>query len=301
MERYPSYIKLYEEDKLKDRVDLLYSKLESCDICPHKCGVDRLKDEKGFCKTGEKIYISSFFPHRGEEFPIRGYRGSGTIFLSYCNMRCVYCQNYDISHFGEGKLYSPEELASIMLYLQEEGCHNINWVSPSHVVPQLVRALYIAVKNGLSIPVVYNTSSYDDPDTLKMLEGIVDIYLPDIKYLNEEYGKMYSKVKNYPEIAKKAIMEMYRQVGDLKTDETGIAYRGILVRHLVLPEDISTTKEVVDFLRSVSPNIHLNIIPQYHPYYNAFNYPEISRRLTSDEFLRAFKYAQDSGLNLITD
>ncbi|ACO04370.1 MAG TPA: radical SAM protein [Persephonella sp.] len=301
MKRYPSYLKLYESGELKERVEKLYTRLENCDICPHRCEVNRLKDEKGFCKTGEKVIVSSFFPHRGEEFPIRGYRGSGTVFFSYCNMRCVYCQNYDISHLGEGKLYSPEEIASIMLYLQEEECHNINWVSPSHVVPQLVKALYIAVKNGLKIPVVYNTSSYDSIETLKLLDGIVDIYLPDIKYLKEDYGRRYSKVKNYPETVKEAIKEMHRQVGDLKTDENGIAYRGVLVRHLVLPEDISTTKDVIEFLKTVSPDMHVNIMPQYHPYYRAFEYPELSRRIKSDEFLKALKYAQDAGLNLVND
>ncbi|WP_457644657.1 radical SAM protein [Persephonella sp.] len=297
----PSYVELYERGILKERVERLYSRLENCDICPHRCKVNRLKDEKGFCKTGENVFVASFFSHRGEEFPIRGYRGSGTIFFSYCNMRCVYCQNYDISQLGEGKLYTPKEIASIMLYLQEEGCHNINWVSPSHVVPQLVKALYIAVKNGLKIPVVYNTSSYDSIETLKLLDGVVDIYLPDIKYLNEEYGRKYSKVKNYPDVAKNAVKEMYRQVGNLKTDEDGIAYRGVLVRHLVLPEDISTTKEVIDFLRSVSPDMHINIMPQYHPYYKAFDFRELSRKIKTEEFLKALKYAQDSGLKLVND
>ncbi|WP_457622013.1 radical SAM protein [Persephonella sp.] len=297
----PSYVELYERGILKERVERLYSRLENCDICPHRCKVNRLKDEKGFCKTGENVFVASFFSHRGEEFPIRGYRGSGTIFFSYCNMRCVYCQNYDISQLGEGKLYTPKEIASIMLYLQEEGCHNINWVSPSHVVPQLVKALYIAVKNGLKIPVVYNTSSYDSIETLKLLDGVVDIYLPDIKYLNEEYGRKYSKVKNYPDVAKNAVKEMYRQVGNLKTDKDGIAYRGVLVRHLVLPEDISTTKEVIDFLRSVSPDMHINIMPQYHPYYKAFDFRELSRKIKTEEFLKALKYAQDSGLKLVND
>ncbi|SNZ08674.1 putative pyruvate formate lyase activating enzyme [Persephonella hydrogeniphila] len=301
MKSTPSYIKLYEEGKLKERVEKAYSMLESCNVCPHSCKVNRLKGEKGFCKTAENVKVASFFPHRGEEFPIRGYYGSGTIFISYCNMRCVYCQNYDISHLGEGKEYTPEEIAGIMLYLQEEGCHNINWVTPSHVVPQLLKALYIAVKKGLKIPIVYNTSSYDNPETVELLYGIVDIYLPDIKYLNGDFARKYSKVKNYPEVAKQVIKMMFNQVGNLKTDERGIAYRGVLVRHLVLPNGISTTKEVLDFLYTVSPHIYVNIMAQYHPYYKACDYPELCRRITDEEYRQAVEYARTLGLNLVID
>jgi len=301
MDFKPSYLKLYEEGKFEEKVEKAYSLLERCTVCPHNCRINRLNDEKGFCKTGKNVKVSSFFPHFGEEFPIRGYKGSGTIFISYCNMRCVYCQNYEISHLGEGREYTPEELAGIMLYLQEEGCHNINWVTPSHVVPQLLKALFIAVKNGLKIPIVYNTSSYDSPETVKLLEGIVDIYLPDIKYLSDNHGKKYSKVKNYPDIAKEVIKLMHQQVGDLKTDERGIAYRGVLVRHLVLPEDISTTKKVLDFLKSVSPNMHVNIMAQYHPYYKAFRYPELSRRITDKEYREAVEYASQIGLKIVGD
>lgn len=297
----PSYLRLYEEGKLEEKVEKAYSFLEKCNVCPHNCGVNRLDDEKGFCKTGLNVKVASYFPHLGEEFPIRGYNGSGTIFISYCNMRCVYCQNYEISHLGEGREHTPEEIAGIMLYLQEEGCHNINWVTPSHVVPQLLRALYIAVKKGLKIPIVYNTSSYDNPETIKLLEGIVDIYLPDVKYLSEQYGRKYSKVKNYPDTAKEVIRLMHKQVGDLKTDERGIAYRGVLVRHLVLPNGISTTKEVLDFLKSVSPNMHVNIMAQYHPYYKAFNYPELSRRITEEEYREAVDYASHIGLKIVYD
>ncbi|WP_457635877.1 radical SAM protein [Persephonella sp.] len=299
MDTAPSYIRLYEEGLLGEKVEKAYSFLEECSVCPHNCGINRLKDEKGFCKTGLNVRISSFFPHHGEEFPIRGYGGSGTIFISYCNMRCVYCQNYEISHLGEGREYTPEEIAGIMLYLQEERCHNINWVTPSHVVPQLLKALYIAVKKGLKIPIVYNTSSYDSPEIIKLLDGIIDIYLPDLKYLNDQHGKKYSKVKDYPDTAKEVIRLMYKQVGDLKTDERGIAYRGILVRHLVLPEGISTTKKVLDFLRSLSPNMHVNIMAQYYPYYKAFEYPELSRRITELEYREAVEYALQIGLKVV--
>ncbi|WP_456399556.1 radical SAM protein, partial [Persephonella sp.] len=245
----PSYLKLYETGELRKRIEEAYALLEKCSVCPHECGVNRIKNEKGYCKTGLNPVVSSFFPHFGEEFPIRGYRGSGTVFFSYCNMRCVYCQNYEISQLGEGREYTPEEIASVMLYLQEEGCHNINWVTPSHIVPQLLKALYIAVEKGLKIPIVYNTSSYDSLNIIKLLDGIVDIYLPDIKYLNDEFGGKYSKVKNYDSTVKDVLKEMFSQVGDLKTDEKGVAYRGVLVRHLVLPNGISTSKEVLDFLK----------------------------------------------------
>ncbi|WP_293443188.1 radical SAM protein [Persephonella sp.] len=301
MDTAPSYIRLYEEGKLGEKVEKAYSFLEECSVCPHNCDINRLKDEKGFCKTGLNVKVASFFPHLGEEFPIRGYSGSGTIFISYCNMRCVYCQNYELSHLGEGKEYTPEEIAGIMLYLQEEGCHNINWVSPSHVVPQLIKALQIAVKKGLKIPIVYNTSSYDSPEIIKLLDGIIDIYLPDLKYLNDQHGKKYSKVKNYPDTAKEVIKLMHKQVGDLKTDERGIAYRGVLVRHLVLPNDISTTKKVLDFLKSVSPNMHVNIMAQYYPYYKAFEYPELSRRITELEYKEAVRYALQTGLKVVND
>ncbi len=297
----PSYLKLYETEELKDRVEKALSMLSECNVCPHQCGVNRLKDEKGYCKTGRNVFVASYFPHRGEEFPIRGYHGSGTVFFSYCNMRCVYCQNYDISQLGEGKEISAEQLSDIMIELQKQGCHNINWVSPSHIVPQLLEALYLAVEKGLRIPIVYNTSSYDSMESLKLLDGVVDIYLPDVKYLNNDYGKRYSKVKNYRDIVKQNIKEMYRQVGDLKVDDRGIAYRGVLVRHLVLPNDISTTKEVLQFLKSVSPNIYINVMSQYHPYFKAFDYPELNRMITSKEYFEALKYAENLGLKLIRD
>ncbi len=297
----PSYIRLYEEGKLKDRVEKAYDILKECTVCPHSCRVNRVKGEKGFCKTGERVRIASFFPHRGEEFPIRGYRGSGTIFISYCNMRCVYCQNYDISQEGEGEEYFPEEIAAIMLYLQEEGCHNINWVTPSHVVPQLLKALYVAVGKGLKIPIVYNTSSYDSIETLKLLDGVVDIYLPDIKYLSNSYGRKYSKVKNYPEITKKAIKEMFRQVGNLKIDENGIAYKGVLIRHLVLPENLSTSKEVIDFISSICPDAHINIMSQYRPYYKAYMFKELNKPIDMQEYYSLINYAKTKGLKVVTD
>ncbi len=301
MKTYPSYLKLYETGELKERVEKALSMLESCNVCPNDCGVNRLKDQKAFCKTGRYAKVASYFPHKGEEFPIRGFNGSGTIFFSYCNMRCVYCQNYDVSQLGEGDYVSPEELADMMLRLQRFGCHNINFVSPSHVVPQILEALYIAVGKGLKIPIVYNTSSFDSLKSLRLLDGVVDIYLPDLKYLRNDFGKKYSKIKNYADKAKEAIKEMYRQVGDLQVDENGIAIRGILVRHLVLPNDISTTKEVLQFLHSISPKLAINVMAQYFPAYKAYDYPELSRRIDWTEYNRAVKEAETLGFRLISD
>ena len=273
--------------------------LADCRVCPHRCGVNRLKDEKGYCKTGRYAIVADYFPHRGEEKPIRGKRGSGTVFFSYCNMRCVYCQNYTISHLGEGEELRPEELAEVFLKLQRLGCHNINLVSPSHVVPQILQALYIAVKGGLRIPIVYNTSSYDSLESLRLLDGIVDIYLADFKYGDDLTGKKYSKVKDYHKVALQAIREMYRQVGDLQVDQEGIAIRGLLVRHLVLPQDIAKTKTVMDELRSISPRMAVNVMDQYMPYYQAYKYPELSRRISREEYIRALEHAKN--LTLILD
>jgi putative pyruvate formate lyase activating enzyme len=283
---YPSYLNL-TESQWKERIERALSLLESCEVCPHRCGVNRLKGELGFCKTGKNAIVDSYFPHRGEEKPIRGYRGSGTVFFSYCNMRCVYCQNYQISQLGEGREVSPEELAEIFLELQAMGCHNLNLVTPSHVVPQILSALYLAVKKGFRLPIVYNTSSFDSLESLRLLEGIVDIYLADLKYADREIARRYSKVKNYPEVAMAAIREMYRQVGDLILDERGIAIRGLLVRHLVLPNGLAGTEKVAEFLASLSKNMAVNVMDQYYPSYMAWKYPELSRRITQREYHQA--------------
>ncbi len=296
---YPSYLKLYESGELERRVAKALESLSSCEVCPHRCRVNRSEGELGFCKVGRFAIVSSFFPHRGEEFPIRGFRGSGTIFFSYCNMRCVYCQNYELSHFGEGREVFPEELAQMMLELQEMGCHNVNLVSPSHVVPQILEALLIAVERGLRIPLVYNTSSYDFLETLRLLDGVVDIYLADLKYLDTDYGRRFSRVKDYPRRAKEALREMYRQVGNLKTDSRGVAVRGLLVRHLVLPNDVSTTGKVMEFLRSIDPRLSVNVMAQYFPHYRAKDYPELARRISPEEFREALRQAE--GLSLVRD
>ncbi|NPB05288.1 MAG: radical SAM protein [Aquificae bacterium] len=301
METAPSYLKLLETGELKERVELLKEKLAACTVCPHHCKVDRLSGRVGFCRTPYLVRVSSAFLHRGEERPIRGHRGSGTVFFSWCNMKCVYCQNYDISQLGEGVDVTPRELAQIMLRLQEMGAHNVNLVTPSHVVPQIVEAVYLAAQGGLKIPLVYNTSSYDDLETLRLLEGIVDIYLPDLKYMREENGRRYSKVKNYPEVAKAAIKEMHRQVGNLKLDPYGVAYRGVLVRHLVLPNDLSNSFEAIDFLASVERGLAVNVMGQYRPYYKALDYPELARPVFPHEVERVKEYARQKGLWLIED
>jgi putative pyruvate formate lyase activating enzyme len=295
---YPSYLNL-TEGQWKERIERALFLLESCEVCPHRCGVNRLKGELGFCKTGKNAIVDSYFPHRGEEKPIRGYRGSGTVFFSYCNMRCVYCQNYQISQLGEGREVSPEELAEIFLELQAMGCHNLNLVTPSHVVPQILSALYLAVQKGFRLPIVYNTSSFDSLESLRLLEGIVDIYLADLKYADREIARRYSKVKNYPEVAMAAIREMHRQVGDLILDERGIAVRGLLVRHLVLPNGLAGTEKVAEFLGSLSKKMAVNVMDQYYPSYMAWKYPELSRRITQREYHQALSSME--GFRLFLD
>jgi putative pyruvate formate lyase activating enzyme len=295
---YPSYLNL-TQSQWKERIEKALSLLESCEVCPHSCGVNRLKGELGFCKTGKNAIVDSYFPHRGEEKPIKGYRGSGTVFFSYCNMRCVYCQNYQISQLGEGIEVSPEELAEIFLELQAMGCHNLNLVTPSHVVPQILSALYLAVKKGFRLPIVYNTSSFDSLESLRLLEGIVDIYLADLKYADREIARRYSKVKNYPEVAMAAIREMHRQVGDLILDEIGIAIRGLLIRHLVLPNRLAGTEKVAEFLGSLSKNTAVNVMDQYYPSYMAWKYPELNRRITQREYHQALSSME--GFRLFLD
>jgi len=262
----PGYLKLYQDEKLSRRIEALWAKLESCDICPHKCGVNRLKDEKGICKTGEKAKVSSFGPHFGEESPLVGRYGSGTIFFTNCNLSCIFCQNYDISHLGEGYEVNEERIAELMLSLQNMGCHNINFVTPTHMVPQIVKALLFAIERGLDIPLVYNTGGYDSVDTLKLLDGIFDIYMPDLKYSEDKIAQRYCSAKDYSQVVKQAIKEMHQQVGDLVMDERGIALRGLLIRHLILPDDLAGTYQAMKFIaEKISKNTYLNLMDQYRP------------------------------------
>jgi len=266
-------------------------------VCPRRCGVNRLAGESGECQVATHVIVSSYGPHFGEEAPLVGRHGSGTIFFAYCNLHCVFCQNYTISQLGEGSPVDSEKLAGMMLSLQARGCHNINLVSPTHVVPYILDGLDLAADKGLHLPLVYNTGGYDTIETLKLLDGVVDIYMPDMKYSDEKIAEQLSGIKDYPKINKAAVKEMHRQVGDLQLDEPGVARRGLLVRHLVLPNGLAGTKEVVRFLaQEVSTNTYLNIMAQYHPCYKAFNIPQLARPLHSQEFYKAIDLAHHQGL-----
>ena len=272
--------------------------LEECCLCPRHCGVNRLADESGKCHITKQVVVSSYGPHFGEEAPLVGRHGSGTIFFTYCNLRCVFCQNYTISQLGEGSITNREELARMMLSLQAKGCHNINLVSPTHVVPHILDALELAVSIGLYLPLVYNCGGYDSVKTLELLDGVVDIYMPDMKYSDEKIAERLSGIKDYPKVNKAAIREMYRQVGDLQIDEEGIAQRGLLVRHLVLPNRLAGTKEIVRFLaQKISTNTYLNIMAQYRPCYKAFDKPLLSRPVNRQELKEAIDLAHQQGLN----
>jgi len=282
---------------LEDRARAAVARLASCDLCPRRCGVDRLKDERGFCRCGRRARVASFAPHFGEEAPLVGRAGSGTIFFCGCNLACVFCQNYDISQQDRGREVSTQALAGMMLALQRQGCHNINFVTPSHVVPQILEALVLAREEGLNVPLVYNSSGYDSVETLRLLVGIFDIYMPDAKYGSDEPALKYSQAPGYTCIMKTAVQEMHRQVGDLAMDEDGIAMRGLLVRHLVLPEGAAGTAEVVRFLsQEISPNTYLNIMAQYRPEFNACRFPELNRPITGREYANALRLAAAVGL-----
>ena len=271
--------------------------LEECRLCPRQCGVNRLAGDNGKCHITQQALVSSYGPHFGEEAPLVGRYGSGTIFFTYCNLGCAFCQNYTISQLGEGSPVDREALARMMLFLQARDCHNINLVSPTHVVPYILEALEVAVSMGLHLPLVYNTGGYDSVETLQLLDGIVDIYMPDMKYADEKVAEQLSGIKDYPALNKAAIKEMHRQVGDLNIDEQGVAQRGLLVRHLVLPNGLAGTEEVVRFLaREVSTDTYLNIMAQYHPCYKAADIPPLSRPLQRLEFNEAIDLAHRQGL-----
>ncbi|MEW6189413.1 MAG: radical SAM protein [Actinomycetota bacterium] len=293
----PSYIKLHETNDLRKRIEKAYEILKRCKICPRQCEVNRLAGEKGVCRVGKLPMVSSYHPHFGEERTLVGRHGSGTIFLTFCNLLCVYCQNYEISHLGEGSEVSIDELAQMMLYLQKIGCHNINFVTPTHVVPQILAALPHAIEGGLSVPLVYNSSGYERVETLKLLDGVFDIYMPDFKYAHPVVAKKFSKAGDYPEVAKAALREMHRQVGDLVLDEDGIAQRGLLVRHLVLPHGLAGTREIMRFLaQEISTNTYVNVMDQYRPCGQAHKYPPLNRPIILKEFQDAVNEAFEAGL-----
>ena len=293
----PSYLKLSAQE-LRRRSEQAWELMASpCRVCPRHCKVDRRQDDKrGFCRVGVRALVSSFSPHFGEEPPLVGVGGSGTIFLASCNLACVFCQNWEISQARWGREVTDEQLAGAMLRLQALGCHNINFVSPTIYVPQILAALSYAVAGGLRLPLVYNSGGYDSLEALRLLNGIFDIYMPDIKYADEEFARKYSLVKDYYPIARAALKEMHRQVGDLVTED-GVALRGLIIRHLVLPQGLAGTAEVMRFIaQELSAQSYVNVMAQYRPENKAYNYPELSRRISVDEYQEALELARAQGL-----
>jgi len=293
----PVYRKTLQIGELEEKSIALAGLLSNCDICPRKCGVDRIAGEVGICGVGERVWVSSYGPHHGEEDPLRGVNGSGTIFFSGCNLNCLYCQNADISQKLTGMEISTRELANLMLELQGKGCHNINLVSPTHVVPQIAEAIYLAAVDGLTLPVVYNSGGYDSLQTLQYLDGIIDIYMPDMKYSDEKVGRDLSDIPSYPAVNQKAVLEMHRQVGDLKISGDGVAERGLLIRHLVLPNGLAGSQQVLRFIaEKVSVDTYLNIMDQYRPAYQAYRKIDINRRITRAEYTDIIHYAESLGM-----
>ena len=295
----PAYLALLENNQLAERAEQAYQHMADCDLCARYCHVDRFKTIKGaVCRTGSAAVVHSFGPHHGEEDPLRGTRGSGTIFFSWCSLRCVFCQNWEISQKGHGYEVTPQTLADMMLQLQAQGCHNINFVTPSHVVAQIIAAVRIAAEQGLHLPLVYNTGGYDSAEALALLDGIIDIYMPDMKYGDSTIAHRFSRVRDYVEVNFAAVREMHRQVGDLQLDEQGIARRGLLVRHLVLPDNLAGSEAVIAFLANeISKHTYLNLMDQYRPCYRADENPPLDRPLSEEEFRLARDLARKYGLD----
>ncbi len=297
MKAYPSYLALFRSGEISRRVETVTKQLEACVLCPRACKANRAAGETGECGVGRLALVASSGPHFGEESVLVGLRGSGTVFFAGCNMRCVFCQNYDISQMRMGREVTAAELADIFLDLQDRGCHNLNLVTPSHVVAQALEALALAVERGFRLPIVYNSSGYDALATLRLLDGIVDIYMPDVKYSDSAGAEKYSGVKNYWKIVRQALREMHEQVGDLQT-MNGVAVRGLLVRHLVLPNRIAGTYKVMQFLaENISKDSYVNVMDQYRPVYRAGAYTELSRRPTRDEWEDAVRLARQCGIH----
>ena len=294
----PAYLALLGSGDLEERAGLAWQRMKDCDLCARYCRIDRLATTRGaVCRTGALAGVHGYGPHHGEEDCLRGSRGSGTIFFSGCNLRCVFCQNWDISQKGLGRPVNIEELCAMMLELQACGCHNINLVSPSHVVAQLLAAVAVAARRGLRIPLVYNTGGYDSLEALALLEGVVDIYMPDMKYGDSQTARSYSHVRDYVSVNRAAVREMHRQVGNLVLDEQGVARRGLLVRHLVMPKDVSGSRDVLAFIaREISPNTYVNLMDQYRPCYRAREYAALDRPISRVEYETALQAARDCGL-----
>ncbi|MEE8575256.1 MAG: radical SAM protein [Thermodesulfobacteriota bacterium] len=301
----PSYIRLYESGELSEKVVALRKILKRCTLCPRNCMIDRTRGVKGLCRVGASAMVSSFTPHFGEEPPLTGFAGSGTIFLSYCNLNCIFCQNFDISHLGQGAEVTTGELAEMMISLQRKGCHNINFVTPTHQSAQIVAALPQAAAQGLEIPLVYNSGGYDSPATIKLLEGVFDIYMPDIKYGDNDTAMLLSNSFDYVELSRAALSEMHRQVGDLVINADGIAERGVIVRHLVLPGGMAKTREVMKFVaEEISPDTYVNLMDQYRPCHNAVDnpaHPVLGRCVTPEEFAEAVQITKECGIKRIAE
>ena len=294
----PGYLKLYHDGTLQQRIFDSLALLKSCELCPRRCKVNRLENEKGFCRTGRHAMVSSSGPHFGEEAVLSGRFGSGAIFFTGCNLGCCFCQNYAVSHEGPGEEATPEQLADMMIDLQNRDVHNINFVSPSHVVPQILEALPLAIQKGLNIPLVYNTGGYDLVETLRLLGGIIDIYMPDYKFTKDIPALFYCKAPDYPEVVKAALREMHRQVGDLEMDGNNRAVRGLLVRHLVMPDGLAGTNEAMKFIAGeISHRTYVNIMDQYHPCGETEKFPELNRRITPEEYEAVLHAARDAGIS----
>jgi putative pyruvate formate lyase activating enzyme len=296
--REPSCLELHRSGELERRAREALGLLASpCRVCPRECSVDRLADERGLCRIGRSAMVASHFPHFGEENCLRGWRGSGTVFFSGCNLRCVFCQNFDVSWKVEGEEVSAERLAAMMLELQAMGCHNINWVTPEHVVPQILEALPLAIERGLDLPIVYNTSAYDSPDSLELMDGVVDVYMPDLKLWSSEHARRFVGKREYAEVASRNVREMHRQVGNLVLDERGLARRGLIVRHLIMPGMLDQTELVLRFIaEELGPDTYVNLMGQYYPAGKAHKFEEINRRPYREELERAFEIADAVGL-----
>ena len=297
----PAYLKLEREGRLAVLEKELWDIFRNCHLCPRRCGINRLEGETGVCSSTARLKIAAYHPHFGEERPLVGSGGSGTIFFSNCNLLCCFCQNWEINHRGDGGYVYHDNLADMMISLQRQGCHNINLVTPTHVIPHIVKALRLAIPKGLRLPLVYNTGGYDNLEVIRKLDGVVDIYLPDFKYQDGALAAKYSsEASDYPEIAAAAIKEMHRQVGELQNDAGGVARRGLIIRHLVMPENIAgTDRFVVWVARELTPDTRVNIMAQYHPEHRAFEYPEISRRITTEEWEQALAWARYAKLTHI--
>ncbi|MCI0455259.1 MAG: radical SAM protein [Candidatus Dadabacteria bacterium] len=299
----PAYLRTYETDKhiLEEKVEQALQVLQRCEVCPRNCRINRLENKTAVCRTGRYAYVASAFPHFGEEDCLRGWRGSGTIFFSFCNLKCVFCQNFDISWEGNGIIATPTELARVMISLQKQGCHNINFVTPEHIVPQIMEAIPLAIEMGLRLPIVYNTSAYDSFHSLEIMDGIVDVYMPDFKFWDRKLSFYYMAAEDYPDVARAAIREMHRQVGPLRFDQEGLALRGVLVRHLVMPNQVAGTREIFRFLAGeISRDTYINIMDQYRPEGRVLKVPQkyenIGRRTIRAEYEEALKIAYEEGL-----